>query len=49
MAYPAEKTHVEYLKYLERWSNGEEEGPKMSKEQWLEKNKQKSPKSVLQE
>ena len=34
MALPGEKEHIEYLKYLERHDLGEEEGPRMSKEEW---------------
>ena len=34
MALPGEKENVEYLKYLERHDLGEEEGPRMSKEEW---------------
>jgi len=37
MAIPGEKEHLEYLKYVEEWSLGEHEGPKMTKEQWREK------------
>lgn len=39
MAYPKESEHVDYLQYLERWSNGEESGPKLSKEEWRKRQK----------
>lgn len=37
MAWPKEREHIEYLKYVEQWSTGEGEfsdQPKMSKEEW---------------
>ena len=40
MAYPKEKENAEYLKYLERHDLGEEEGPRMSKEDWRKMRKQ---------
>ena len=40
MAYLAEKENVEYMKYLERHDLGEEEGPRMSKEEWRKMRKQ---------
>ena len=40
MAWPKEKEHTEYLKYLERHDLGEEEGPRMSKEDWRKMRKQ---------
>lgn len=38
--YPGEKDHTEYLKYVERYSLGEETGRKLSKEEWLKRRKQ---------
>lgn len=51
MAWPGEKENVEYMEYLEKWSNGEVQGPKLSKEEWRKKNKDKEDKvqSVLTE
>ena len=41
MAYPGEKEHKEYTDYLQRHDLGEEEGPRLSKEDW--RLKQKAP------
>lgn len=42
MAYPGESVHVDYLKYLERWSMGDETGPKLSKPEWLKRRQQRA-------
>ena len=34
MAYPKEDEHIDYLKYVERISLGDEPGPQMTKEEW---------------
>ena len=43
MAYPGEKEHIEYTDYLLRQDLGEEEGPRLSKEDWLKKRQQAQP------
>ena len=43
MAYPGEKQNVEYMQYLERHDMGEENGPRLSKEEWLKKNPPADP------
>ena len=51
MAYPRELENVEYMEYLQKWSTGEVEGPKLSKEEWRKKKKEEGDKvqSVLTE
>lgn len=51
MAYPGELENVEYMEYLQKWSTGEVEGPKLSKEEWRKKKKEEGDKvqSVLTE
>lgn len=39
MALPFEQEHVAYLQYVERWSLGEEPGPKLSKPEWRKRRK----------
>jgi len=37
LAYPKEREHLEYLKYVEQWSLGEgafADQPKMDKDEW---------------
>lgn len=56
MAYPKEKENIAYLDYVQRISLGEEQGPKLSKEEWRKRRVQnetedddedESPDSVL--
>lgn len=49
MAYPAEAENVEYLKYLEEYSLGEHEGPKMTKDEWrMQRKPKKNMDSLLE-
>jgi len=41
MALPGENEHVAYLQYVERWSLGEESGPKLDKAEWRKTRKKK--------
>ena len=34
IALPGEREHVQYLQYLERFDLGEEEGERLSKDEW---------------
>ena len=40
MAYPAERENVEFKKYLERHDLGEEDGPRLTIEEWRKKRKE---------
>lgn len=39
MAYPGEKEGIEYKQYLERYDLGEEEGERLSKDEWRKRRK----------
>ena len=47
MAYPAENENVDYLKYLEEYDLGEQEGERMSKDEWRKKKKPKKTMDTL--